>query len=60
MFDFGRRQFRLVLGPGLKPHLLDKAGKRKSREKGEQRDLFSADALPEIRKELAAILDLLK
>jgi len=37
-----------------------KAGKRKSREKGEQRDLFSADALPEIRKELAAILDLLK
>ena len=37
-----------------------KMGKRKSPAKGEQRDLFSADALPEIRKELAAILELLK
>ena len=35
-------------------------GKRKRPVKNEQRDLFSADALPEIRKELAAILDLLK
>jgi len=35
-------------------------GKRKRIIKSEQRDLFSEHALPEIRKELAAILDLLK
>jgi DNA-binding transcriptional MerR regulator len=36
-------------------------GKQKRPVKGEQRDLFSSDAvLPEIRKELVAILDLLK
>ena len=35
-------------------------GKRKRPVKNEQRELFSVDALPEIRKELAAILDLLK
>ncbi len=34
--------------------------KLKSPAKGEQRELFSAAALPEIRKELAAILKLLK
>ena len=37
-----------------------KMSKRKSLEKSEQVELFSADALPEIRKELAAILKLLK
>src|SRR5882762_3305067 len=37
-----------------------KMSKRKSLEKSEQAELFSADALPEIRKELAAILKLLK
>jgi len=37
-----------------------KMAKRKIPAKGEQRELFSADALPEIRKELAAILKLLK
>jgi DNA-binding transcriptional MerR regulator len=37
-----------------------KMSKRKSPTKGEQRELFSTDALPEIRKELAAILKLLK
>jgi DNA-binding transcriptional MerR regulator len=37
-----------------------KMGKRKSSTKGEQRELFSADALPLIRKELAEILELLK
>jgi DNA-binding transcriptional MerR regulator len=37
-----------------------KMAKRKSPMKGEQRDLFSTDPLPEIRKELAAILELLK
>jgi DNA-binding transcriptional MerR regulator len=35
-------------------------GKRKRLVKSEQRELFSGDALPEIRKELEAILDLLK
>ena len=35
-------------------------GKRKRLVKSEQRDLFSELALPEIRKELAAILALLK
>ena len=35
-------------------------GRRKRLVKSEQRELFSGDALPEIRKELAAILDLLK
>jgi DNA-binding transcriptional MerR regulator len=36
-------------------------GKQKRPVKGEQRDLFSTDAvLPEIRKELMAILELLK
>jgi DNA-binding transcriptional MerR regulator len=37
-----------------------KLGKRKRLGKSEQRDLFSGEALPEIRRELAAILDLLK
>src|SRR6266478_1331853 len=37
-----------------------KSGKRKRAEKNQQRELFSGEALPEIRKELAAILDLLK
>ncbi len=37
-----------------------KAGKRKRAVKNQQRELFSVEALPEIRKELAAILDLLK
>jgi len=37
-----------------------KMGKRKKTAKVEQRELFSADPLPEIRKELVAILDLLK
>ena len=37
-----------------------KMGKRKQTAKNEQRELFSADPLPEIRKELASILDLLK
>ena len=37
-----------------------KTSKRKILEKSEQRELFSAAALPEIRKELAAILKLLK
>jgi len=37
-----------------------KIGKRKKAVKVEQRELFSADPLPEIRKELVAILDLLK
>ena len=37
-----------------------KMAKRKPAPKAEQRDLFSMDALPEIRKELAAILKLLK
>jgi DNA-binding transcriptional MerR regulator len=35
-------------------------GKRKRPVKSEQRELFSGEALPEIRKELAAILELLK
>ena len=34
--------------------------KRKRQVKSEQRELFAEEALPEIRKELAAILDLLK
>ena len=37
-----------------------KNSKRKRPLQGEQRELFSGDALPEIRKELVAILDLLK
>ena len=37
-----------------------KMSKLKSPAKGEQRELFSTDRLPEIRKELAAILKLLK
>ena len=37
-----------------------KACKRKRAVKNQQRELFSVEALPEIRKELAAILDLLK
>jgi DNA-binding transcriptional MerR regulator len=37
-----------------------KMAKRKPLVKAEQRELFSTDALPEIRKELAAILKLLK
>ncbi len=35
-------------------------GKRKPSVKHQQRDLFSGDPLPEIRKELAAILEMLK
>ena len=35
-------------------------GKRKRQVKSEQRELFSEEALPEIRKELVAILELLK
>ena len=35
-------------------------GKRKRLVKNQQQDLFSGEALPEIRKELAAILELLK
>src|SRR5439155_16971300 len=35
-------------------------GKRKRLVKNQQQDLFSVEALPEIRKELAAILELLK
>ena len=41
-------------------HGESKVGKRKRPMKSEQRDLFSGEALPEIRKELAAILDMLK
>jgi DNA-binding transcriptional MerR regulator len=41
-------------------HGESKVPKRKRPIKGEQRELFSGDALPEIRKELVAILDLLK
>ncbi len=37
-----------------------KSGQRKRAEKNQQRELFTGEALPEIRKELAAILDLLK
>jgi DNA-binding transcriptional MerR regulator len=37
-----------------------KSTKRKRPFQGEQRELFSGNALPEIRKELVAILDLLK
>ena len=37
-----------------------KLGKRKKTAKVEQRELFTSDPLPEIRKELVAILDLLK
>ena len=37
-----------------------KADKRKRAVKNQQRELFSVEALPEIRKELAAILELLK
>ena len=47
---------------GARQYLQSEAmvGKRKRPVKNEQRELFSGDALPEIRKELAAILDLLK
>ena len=41
-------------------HGESKVSKRKRPVKGEQGELFSGDALPEIRKELVAILDLLK
>ena len=37
-----------------------KLGKRKRPVKNQQQDLFAGEALPEIRKELAAILELLK
>lgn len=37
-----------------------KTRKRRQPVKAEQRDLFAGDGLPEIRKELAAILELLK
>jgi DNA-binding transcriptional MerR regulator len=47
---------------GARQHLQLEArlGRRKRPGKLEQRELFSNDALPEIRKELAAILELLK
>jgi DNA-binding transcriptional MerR regulator len=47
---------------GARQYLLNEAkmGRRKRPVKVEQQDLFSSDALPEIRKELAAILELLK
>src|SRR6266436_3613852 len=41
-------------------HGESKLGKKKRLVKNQQQDLFSGEALPEIRKELAAILDLLK
>ncbi len=37
-----------------------KTKKRRQPVKAEQRDLFAGDGLPEIRKELAAILEMLK
>jgi DNA-binding transcriptional MerR regulator len=37
-----------------------KISRRKQPGRNEQRELFAADPLPEIRKELAAILDMLK
>ncbi len=37
-----------------------KLGKKKRPLKNQQQDLFTGEALPEIRKELAAILELLK
>ena len=47
---------------GARQYLLSEAkmGKRKRPVKVAQRELFSVDPLPEIRKELAAILELLK
>jgi DNA-binding transcriptional MerR regulator len=47
---------------GARQHLQSESmiGKRKRPVKNEQRELFSGEALPEIRKELVAILDLLK
>ncbi len=47
---------------GARQYLLNEAkmGRRKRPVRVEQQDLFSSDALPEIRKELAAILELLK
>jgi DNA-binding transcriptional MerR regulator len=47
---------------GARQYLLSegKTGKRKRSLKGQQRELFSGDALPEIRRELAAILEMLK
>jgi DNA-binding transcriptional MerR regulator len=47
---------------GARQYLLSEAKmrKRKRPEKVEQRELFSGDALPEIRRELAAILELLR
>jgi DNA-binding transcriptional MerR regulator len=47
---------------GARLYLQDesKAGKRKSPAKTVQRELFSGDPLPEIRKELAAILEILR
>lgn len=41
-------------------HSEAKMGKRRSQEKAEQRELFSSEMLPEIRRELAEILELLK
>jgi DNA-binding transcriptional MerR regulator len=47
---------------GARQYLLSEArtGRRKRSVKGQQGDLFSGDALPEIRRELVAILELLK
>jgi DNA-binding transcriptional MerR regulator len=47
---------------GARQHLQNesKAVRKKKPQRLEQRELFSTDALPEIRKELAAILDLLR
>jgi len=41
-------------------HFEAKQGKRRQPEKAEQRELFSSEMWPEIRRELAAILELLK
>jgi len=47
---------------GARQYLLGEAKSRRRRgpAKAEQRELFSGDALPEIRKELAAILKLFR
>jgi DNA-binding transcriptional MerR regulator len=47
---------------GARQYLLgeSKSRKRRGPAKGSQRELFSGDALPEIRKELAAILKLFR
>jgi DNA-binding transcriptional MerR regulator len=47
---------------GARQHLANesKTSRKKRTPKAEQRELFPSDALPEIRKELAAILELLR